>query len=478
MAMTSSNLKQRSASVHHQRKCHPTTVQVWWPTFILTFSNDFPVFQVGYLQRTAWAEMPSDNVAENGALPIAPTSVPGYQDMAWGSPHAQANYPVSTPYADEDERLSIVKDQPVQLLHHTAPVPITQAQVSFQCYHRDAPLVNAVTPHYNGGAQGRASDDTINPSVTLSSPDISIVLPRAVGHPLEYPQDDENVSKFGEPPLAHHATTEPTMGPTSTALFAPLSNVSWPSSVVPPLQGPYPSDYLDGGNIPTPVEWAASPAWFTRQPYLHPNQQIEIAPIPRSQSNSNAQVVKLHAPVSIPLFPNSPLLSPSEFCMHDRPSGVGGNILPIPTEPPVADYLPSGIMVDRAKAGQASGRTRAHHRVEREGSPCISEPTSTRRAGHSAKIQFRSQIKSSIVHPLADRNACTCCGWKNEDGRLCGAPVTYNNCAEHFATIHEIKNIAAKVEVLCRWCALSTEKKVIRKNILRHLREAHLHYPR
>ncbi|KAI6142131.1 hypothetical protein BKA82DRAFT_1002912 [Pisolithus tinctorius] len=149
------------------------------------------------------------------------------------------------------------------------------------------------------------------------------------------------------------------------------------------------------------------------------------------------------------------LPSPSELCVHDSPSGVGNDNIPIPTGLPVANYLPSGIMVDRTEASQASG-TRTHHRTKLEGSPCVSEPISTRR----------------------DRNVRTRCSWQNEDGRLCGVPVTHNNCAEHFAAVHEIKNIAAKVKVLCRWCALSTEKKVTRKNLLRHLREAHLHYPR
>ncbi|KAI6002664.1 hypothetical protein F5J12DRAFT_209309 [Pisolithus orientalis] len=135
-------------------------------------------------------------------------------------------------------------------------------------------------------------------------------------------------------------------------------------------------------------------------------------------------------------------------------------------------------MINRVEASQASGRTRARHRTKMKGIPCVSETISTRRAGHSVKIQSRSRIKPSAVRPLTDRNVPTRCGWQNEDGRPCGAPVTYNNCAEHFAAVHEIKNIAAKVEVLCRWCALSTEKKVTRKNILRHLREAHLCCPR
>ncbi|KAI6002668.1 hypothetical protein F5J12DRAFT_209603 [Pisolithus orientalis] len=434
-------------------------------------------------------------IQTKGSPPLdqAPTSIPRYQDMAWGSPHAQTNYPVSTSYADEDGRLSIVsqifgtttfiksltvtqvKDQPVQLLHHTAPVPITQAQVSFQSYHRDAPLVDAVTPHYKGGAQGRASDDTINPSVALSSPDISIVLPRAVGHPLEYPQDNENVSKSGEPPLAHHATTEPTTGPTSTALFAPLSNVSWPSSsnsVVPPLQGPYPSDHLDGGNILTPVEWAASPTWLTWQSYLPPNQQIEVASTPivshippyilptPSQSNSSAHAANSHLSTSIPPFQSSPLPSSSEFCTHDGLSDIGSGNLPIPAGPAMVDYLLYGIMIDGFEANQARGPIRARRRTKMKRGPCASEPISTRRAGRSAKIQSRSRMRPSAVRPLSDRNVRTCCGWQNEDGRLCGEPVTYNNCAEHFAAVHEIKNMAADTEVLCRWCALGAEKKM------------------
>ncbi|KAI6139232.1 hypothetical protein BKA82DRAFT_1007908 [Pisolithus tinctorius] len=59
------------------------------------------------------------------------------------------------------------------------------------------------------------------------------------------------------------------------------------------------------------------------------------------------------------------------------------------------------------------------------------------------------------------------------------AGMTSGGIANHGKTDgNKCNYIAAKVKVLCRWCALSTEKKVTRKNLLRHLREAHLHYPR
>ncbi|KIO01793.1 hypothetical protein M404DRAFT_725718 [Pisolithus tinctorius Marx 270] len=424
-------------------------------------------------------------------LDQASTSLPGYQDVARSSHHVQANYPVSTSYVDEDGRLFI--DQSDQLLHHPAPVPITQAHIPFQSYHHDAPFVNAVTPHYDGGAQDRASDNIIHPSIALSSPNASIVLPHAAGHPLEYPQDDENVSKFDEPPFTQHATTEPTTDPAFTTSFSRLSNVSWsvsPNSVVPPLQGPCLSDHLDGGNIPAPVEWMATPTWFARQPYLPPNQQIEIAstsvvphtppytlPTP-SQSNSSAHVANSHPSTLIPPFPHSPLPSSSEGGTYDGLSDIGNGNLPLPAGPPMVDYLAPGIIIDGFEGSQARGHIRTRHRTEMERNPRAHEPISTRRANHSAKIQSRGRKKPSAVRPPLDWNVRTCCGWQNEDGSLCGAPVTYENCAEHFATAHKIKKMAAKVKVLCRWCALSAEKTVIRKNLLRHLREAHLHYPR
>ncbi|KAI6142125.1 hypothetical protein BKA82DRAFT_149516 [Pisolithus tinctorius] len=78
---------------------------------------------------------------------------------------------------------------------------------------------------------------------------------------------------------------------------------------------------------------------------------------------------------------------------------------------------------------------------------------------------------------VCDRSVSKPCGWRHNNGTKCGAPVTYD-CANHFAAIHGLENIARDIEIICRWYPTKKPRKVIRNNILRHLREAHLRYPR
>ncbi|KAI6142139.1 hypothetical protein BKA82DRAFT_335529 [Pisolithus tinctorius] len=242
------------------------------------------------------------------SLDQAPTSIPRYQDTARSSQHAQANYPVSTSYTNEDGRFSIVSQlsgtatfvesltvtqingQPVQLLHHTASVPITQAHIPSQSYHHDTLLVNTKTPHYGGDVWGCTSGDTAYSGIALSSPNTSIMLPNVVEYSLGSPWENGNVSKFGKSPFAHHATTGLSTGLASTVLFSPTSNVSWLASskpIVPLLQGPYPSDHLDSEIITAPVELAASSTWSTRKPYLPSSQEIKVSHSPLMPCSTN-----------------------------------------------------------------------------------------------------------------------------------------------------------------------------------------------
>lgn len=79
------------------------------------------------------------------------------------------------------------------------------------------------------------------------------------------------------------------------------------------------------------------------------------------------------------------------------------------------------------------------------------------------------------AHSVFDRDVYNPCGWWDDNNRQCGVPISSRDCADHFAAVHDIKNIAWHVEVICRWCSSEAQKKVIRKNLLRHLREVHLH---
>ncbi|KAI6002640.1 hypothetical protein F5J12DRAFT_207943 [Pisolithus orientalis] len=68
------------------------------------------------------------------------------------------------------------------------------------------------------------------------------------------------------------------------------------------------------------------------------------------------------------------------------------------------------------------------------------------------------------------------CGWRDNDGKICDMPVTYNNLVHHFAAVHDIKDMAFDAIIECRWCRPGNRMK--RESILRHLREKHLGYPR
>ncbi|KAI6104474.1 hypothetical protein EV401DRAFT_1893352 [Pisolithus croceorrhizus] len=165
-------------------------------------SNDIPLPPVGYPQSARRVELPPENVVETR---VAPTSVPKYQGTPWSSQHAQANHSISTTsttYTVEDGWSSITEGQPVQLPHHAIPVPITRAQVPLHNDYFDIPLVNAVTPHFEGDAQDHASDNIAYPLIALSSPNPSILLSHAVG----YPQVNGNASRFGGPPFIQDAT--------------------------------------------------------------------------------------------------------------------------------------------------------------------------------------------------------------------------------------------------------------------------------
>lgn len=99
-------------------------------------------------------------------------------------------------------------------------------------------------------------------------------------------------------------------------------------------------------------------------------------------------------------------------------------------------------------------------------------------AGRSATSQSRTLTTLPKTRSICDRNVCSPCGWRNDDGKECGIPITYGDCKNHLAAVHNIKNIAWYVEIICRWCSSKAQKKVKRKNMLRHLREVHLCHTR
>lgn len=233
---------------------------------------------------------------------------------------------------------------------------------------------------------------------------------------------------------------------------------------MPSIQGPqfYPGDEP----FAMPLERPANSNPFTGQPYLPPNEPTEVPFIPvmphclphtfptPSQPDLNAQTVNSHALALTPQSPNQPLPLPIEIYMRDCSSSTGSGNIPTLAAPLVADRLHTKSMID--PRGTIRGRGRAT-------ALCRSTMKGSERAGPLAGTQ--------------NIQLC-CCGWQNEDGSRCGASVSRCNCAGHFAEAHGIKNMAADVEVLCRWCPLGAKNVVIRHNFLRHLKEVHLRCPR
>ncbi|KAF8438932.1 hypothetical protein L210DRAFT_2235413 [Boletus edulis BED1] len=71
----------------------------------------------------------------------------------------------------------------------------------------------------------------------------------------------------------------------------------------------------------------------------------------------------------------------------------------------------------------------------------------------------------------------TICKWQTESGAICGHPISVAHCSEHLATAHGISKMALDFRVACRWCP-DGARPVKRANIVRHVRESHLHHPR
>ncbi|KAI6020676.1 hypothetical protein BKA83DRAFT_512379 [Pisolithus microcarpus] len=113
--------------------------------------------------------------------------------------------------------------------------------------------------------------------------------------------------------------------------------------------------------------------------------------------------------------------------------------------------------------------------------PCIegrSLSGTLRRTRHSATAQSKIPTKLTKARPACDPAIPYPCGWRVDEGRQCGIPINYDDCAGHFAAFHHIKDMAWNVKVICCWCPPEPPKEIRRKNLLRHLREAHLCYRR
>ncbi|KAI6038126.1 hypothetical protein EDC04DRAFT_2039067 [Pisolithus marmoratus] len=111
--------------------------------------------------------------------------------------------------------------------------------------------------------------------------------------------------------------------------------------------------------------------------------------------------------------------------------------------------------VSRTVGGSLSGTFRHAHRFAPPKSQALTRPPKAR--------------------SVCDGNMYILCEWRDDNDQKCGMRIKYGDCANHFAAIHNIKNITWNVILICRWCSPKEQKKVLRKNLLRHLREVHFH---
>ena len=69
------------------------------------------------------------------------------------------------------------------------------------------------------------------------------------------------------------------------------------------------------------------------------------------------------------------------------------------------------------------------------------------------------------------------CQWRTENGATCGHLISVVRCAEHLRSVHGVAKLAPSLMVKCHWCP-NGARLVRRANLVRHVREVHLHHSR
>ncbi|KAI6018792.1 hypothetical protein EDC04DRAFT_2941620 [Pisolithus marmoratus] len=386
--------------------------------------------------------------------------------------------------------------------------------------------------------QGHTSGQLTNHNITLSSPYATGLLQFcAIEQPSKYPEDYRNISAFGD--LAHGSagptiglgSMPPFHGQTSVQMIN--SNATWSdlsSSLLPSLQEPHLSEDLINDNVSLPPEQVQTEMFYnatdaTVGRFFHTSCPTNSL-VP-SQSNS-ASHPPLEHPEYLPVHPHHtmPAGLPDFHGFHAgskvdlHTAGTIDNHTahtlsghPLPTLSNHGEQLfdnHAAYILDGHIAGMTSVGVDDHGNVDNsESNPeqvVCSHPRSSlppnqlalsSRELHShdrvlgiaggntsgtfhharrfATHQPQTPARLSKARLACDRNLRYPCGWRDDDGKICGMPITYGNCANHFAAIHEIKNMAWNAKVICRWCSSKAQKEVKRKSLLRHLREVHLH---
>ncbi|KAI6046890.1 hypothetical protein EDC04DRAFT_2624824 [Pisolithus marmoratus] len=146
----------------------------------------------------------------------------------------------------------------------------------------------------------------------------------------------------------------------------------------------------------------------------------------------------------------------------------------------ILDYPPAGCGVDdygrfdKNSSNLTTLRLHAHNRLYLRTDSCCHSPNFILTTMYPV-LMVRTSHGSQRGHTQFVIVVCIIlCGWRGDSGRKCGMHISYGDCVDHFAAIHDIENITRNVKVTCRWCPSKTQKKIVRKNLLRRLREVHL----
>ncbi|KAI5992931.1 hypothetical protein EDD15DRAFT_2440996 [Pisolithus albus] len=390
---------------------------------------------------------------------------------------------------------------------------------------KDFPLVD----HARGYrvTLGHTSDYITNHDSFLPPSYSSLLLPYAIEQSSGHLRESGEVSTFG---YLDNNSTGPTVGPgfvrslrNRTPGGVVGSDAPWPwiSDPLPPsLQKLHPLDDVTYGNIPLAPEQThragmVVPPQFLSSITMQPTEQLRPwTPFPYAypilfQSNSTS-------------YSTSDRYISSQNTSSCSPQEHLGYALPVhphdvrPVELPGFHGIDTGSKIELHTsdtldnyAAQVLGNHLSHTLSDCE--TCLLHGPSTHipgdhttgggvddcRSFDGSKFNYRASrskgrrrsrtchhmhrsatAQSRPTRPPKARSGSIPCGWRDDEGKKCGKPISYDDCPGHFATAHGIRNKAWNAKVICSWCSSEPHKVVTRKNFLRHLKEVHFCYAR
>ncbi|KAI6046899.1 hypothetical protein EDC04DRAFT_2597681 [Pisolithus marmoratus] len=395
-----------------------------------------------------------------------------------------------------------------------------------------SPLVDQSRSYW--GTQDHDSHHVTNHNTTPSLSHTSLLELCAMGYTSRCPQENENISTFGD--LAH-SSAGPTMGSISalydhTSGLAIDSNAPWSQLSSPFFLSPQELRPSDGtsDNIPLRPEQIQTMMGARAQfPSGVAMQEIIEAPFPAPysytfptppQSNSTSYSTN-DDHMSMYSFMMPRLVSSSQ-----RPQGHIGALCPthtlhkkhadfpasrkchsgnemklcmtgtdnnctlhVPGDHPLSTRYDHGArpgnraayILDDYTVGDYGNSDKSPQVVSprlQSSLPSNEHSSPHKRHSHDrvSRIKGGSQSQTPMKPPGArsvyrSNVSNVHCGWRNDINKECGAPIKPDDCVRHFAHVHGIKRIASHVTITCRWCPLEPKKELTRKYFLRHLKE-------